>query len=230
MLLPVTFNGIGTSQAAFVWFFAQCRRAAPRRRSRLSVLFVALGIVGNLPGGILYAFGHSAAGRRSRAIMTRRGRRLARRLLKGARHRRLQPGRAASSFEIIVVLLLHVAAARRRVAAAGSPHHPAGLPAFQPIADPVRPAMRAVRSRARLHAEAGNVHVREHRVHEHLPDQPRRRARRGRLARGAGGDRARRFARDGMGRRAGGGAAAGAGPQERPQGAERGGLVLRHRA
>ena len=58
MLLPVTFNGIGTSQAAFVWFFAQAGvDAAPA--FALSVLFVALGVVGNLPGGILYAIGHT---------------------------------------------------------------------------------------------------------------------------------------------------------------------------
>src|SRR5207247_10726896 len=58
MLLPVTFNGIGTSQAAFVWFFSQA--GVPSATAfALSVLFVALGIVGNLPGGILYAFGHS---------------------------------------------------------------------------------------------------------------------------------------------------------------------------
>jgi uncharacterized protein (TIRG00374 family) len=56
MLLPVTFNGIGTSQAAFVWFFA--RIGVPAAASfALSVLFVALGIVGNLPGGLLYATG-----------------------------------------------------------------------------------------------------------------------------------------------------------------------------
>ena len=57
MLLPVTFNGIGTSQAAFVWFFAQAGVDAATAFA-LSVLFVALGIVGNLPGGILYASGH----------------------------------------------------------------------------------------------------------------------------------------------------------------------------
>jgi len=56
MLLPVTFNGIGTSQAAFVWFFARVGVAAATSFA-LSVLFVALGIVGNLPGGLLYAFG-----------------------------------------------------------------------------------------------------------------------------------------------------------------------------
>jgi hypothetical protein len=56
MLLPVTFNGIGTSQFAFVWFFARAGvESSPA--FALSVLFVALGIVGNLPGGLLYAFG-----------------------------------------------------------------------------------------------------------------------------------------------------------------------------
>ena len=56
MQLPVTFNGIGTSQAAFVWFFGRVGVAAGPAFA-LSVLFVALGIVGNLPGGLLYAFG-----------------------------------------------------------------------------------------------------------------------------------------------------------------------------
>jgi glycosyltransferase 2 family protein len=61
MLLPVTFNGIGTSQAAFVWSFAQAGvGAAPA--FALSVLFVALGIVGNLPGGFLYAVGQGEPG------------------------------------------------------------------------------------------------------------------------------------------------------------------------
>lgn len=54
MLLPITVNGIGTSQAAFVWLFA--RVGTPSAESfALSVLFVALGIVGNLPGAFLYA-------------------------------------------------------------------------------------------------------------------------------------------------------------------------------
>jgi glycosyltransferase 2 family protein len=56
MLLPVTFNGIGTSQAAFVWFFGKANVAAPAAFA-LSVLFIALGVVGNLPGGLLYALG-----------------------------------------------------------------------------------------------------------------------------------------------------------------------------
>jgi uncharacterized protein (TIRG00374 family) len=56
MLLPVTINGIGTSQAAFVWFFGRVGvEAAPA--FALSILFVALGIVGNLPGALLYALG-----------------------------------------------------------------------------------------------------------------------------------------------------------------------------
>jgi glycosyltransferase 2 family protein len=56
MLLPVTFNGIGTSQVAFVWFFGRAG-VADAPAFALSVLFVALGVVGNLPGGVLYAVG-----------------------------------------------------------------------------------------------------------------------------------------------------------------------------
>ena len=61
MLLPVSINGIGPSQAAFVWFFS--RVAVPDAQAfALSVLFVALGIVGNLPGGLLYALGPAKRG------------------------------------------------------------------------------------------------------------------------------------------------------------------------
>ena len=56
MLLPVTFNGVGTSQAAFVWSFGSVGVEAPAAFA-LSILFVALGIVGNLPGGLLYIRG-----------------------------------------------------------------------------------------------------------------------------------------------------------------------------
>jgi uncharacterized protein (TIRG00374 family) len=60
MLLPVSINGIGPSQVAFVWFFG--RAGIPDAQSfALSLLFVALGIVGNLPGGLLYAFGSGQA-------------------------------------------------------------------------------------------------------------------------------------------------------------------------
>ena len=54
MLLPVTILGLGTSQAAFVWLFGAA--GVPTAAAvALSILFVALGVVGNLPGGILYA-------------------------------------------------------------------------------------------------------------------------------------------------------------------------------
>jgi hypothetical protein len=62
MLLPVSINGIGTSQVAFVWFFDRVGVQAPEALA-LSVLFVALGIVGNLPGGLLYAVGPSPTDR-----------------------------------------------------------------------------------------------------------------------------------------------------------------------
>lgn len=53
MFLPITANGIGTSQAAFVWLFS--RVGTPSAEAfALSVLFVALGIVGNIPGAIFY--------------------------------------------------------------------------------------------------------------------------------------------------------------------------------
>jgi uncharacterized protein (TIRG00374 family) len=55
MLLPVTLSGIGTSQAAFVWFFARAG-VDPAAAFALSALFVALGIVGNLPGALIYVF------------------------------------------------------------------------------------------------------------------------------------------------------------------------------
>lgn len=58
MLLPITFNGIGTSQAAFYWAFGRVGVEYDAAFA-LSVLFVALGIVGNLPGGLLYAFGRT---------------------------------------------------------------------------------------------------------------------------------------------------------------------------
>jgi uncharacterized protein (TIRG00374 family) len=56
MLLPVTVNGLGTSQWAFVWLFARAGVGAAEAFA-LSVLFVALGVVGNLPGALLYLTG-----------------------------------------------------------------------------------------------------------------------------------------------------------------------------
>jgi glycosyltransferase 2 family protein len=54
MLLPITVNGIGTSQGAFVWLFGTAGVPAAAAFA-LSVLFLALGVVGNLPGALLYA-------------------------------------------------------------------------------------------------------------------------------------------------------------------------------
>src|SRR5262245_29805617 len=56
MLLPVSINGIGPSQVAFVFFFGRAG-VSDAQSFALSLLFVALGIVGNLPGGLIYAFG-----------------------------------------------------------------------------------------------------------------------------------------------------------------------------
>lgn len=55
MLLPISINGIGPSQAGFVWLFGLAGMPAAEAFA-LSVLFVALGVVGNLPGGLLYAW------------------------------------------------------------------------------------------------------------------------------------------------------------------------------
>lgn len=58
VLMPITINGIGTTQAGFVWLFARAGvGSAPA--FALSVLFLAIGLVGNLPGGVLYALGGS---------------------------------------------------------------------------------------------------------------------------------------------------------------------------
>jgi uncharacterized protein (TIRG00374 family) len=63
MFLPITANGIGTSQAMFVWLFSKV--GTPTAESfALSILFVALGIVGNIPGAVFYV------GRRSNKSLT----------------------------------------------------------------------------------------------------------------------------------------------------------------
>jgi hypothetical protein len=54
MLLPITVSGLGTSQVSFDYLFGQA--GVPSAQAvALSILFVALGIVGNLPGSVLYA-------------------------------------------------------------------------------------------------------------------------------------------------------------------------------
>ncbi|MEX1129956.1 MAG: lysylphosphatidylglycerol synthase transmembrane domain-containing protein [Vicinamibacterales bacterium] len=54
MMLPISVSGIGTSQAAFVWLFG-ASGVTEEGAFALSVLFLALGVVGNLPGALLYA-------------------------------------------------------------------------------------------------------------------------------------------------------------------------------
>jgi uncharacterized protein (TIRG00374 family) len=56
MQVPISVNGIGTAQAAFAWTFVPQGAPAPQVFA-LSVLFLALGIFGTLPGGLLYAAG-----------------------------------------------------------------------------------------------------------------------------------------------------------------------------
>jgi uncharacterized protein (TIRG00374 family) len=56
MQVPVTVSGLGTGQAAFLWTLGPAGVARPEALA-LSILFIALGIVGNRPGGLLYAFG-----------------------------------------------------------------------------------------------------------------------------------------------------------------------------
>jgi uncharacterized membrane protein YbhN (UPF0104 family) len=56
MQVPVSINGIGTTQVAFAWAFVPLGAPAPQVFA-VSVLFLALGIVGTLPGGVMYAAG-----------------------------------------------------------------------------------------------------------------------------------------------------------------------------
>jgi uncharacterized protein (TIRG00374 family) len=56
MLLPISIMGIGVSQGAFVWLFGTSGGTTATVFA-LSVLFVALGIVGNLPGALLFLAG-----------------------------------------------------------------------------------------------------------------------------------------------------------------------------
>jgi uncharacterized protein (TIRG00374 family) len=54
MQLPITVNGFGTTQWAFATLFVPAGMAEPETFA-VSVLFLALGVIGSLPGGILYA-------------------------------------------------------------------------------------------------------------------------------------------------------------------------------
>jgi uncharacterized protein (TIRG00374 family) len=63
MQIPITVNGLGTTQIAFDRLFVPAG-AAEAPVFALSILFLALGIIGSLPGGLLYAMapGRPAAG------------------------------------------------------------------------------------------------------------------------------------------------------------------------
>src|SRR5215204_4474870 len=64
ILLPLSISGLGTSQLAFVALFSRAGVNSADAFT-LSVLFLGLGVVGNLPGGILYAMQPSSpAGQR----------------------------------------------------------------------------------------------------------------------------------------------------------------------
>lgn len=58
MMLPITVSGIGTGNLAFVFLFAQAGVSAADAFA-LSVLFLLLGVVGTLPGGVLYVLPRS---------------------------------------------------------------------------------------------------------------------------------------------------------------------------
>ena len=61
ILLPISINGVGTGQVAFVALFARAGVSAAEAFT-LSVLYLALGAVGNLPGGALYALNPETRG------------------------------------------------------------------------------------------------------------------------------------------------------------------------
>jgi glycosyltransferase 2 family protein len=62
MLFPVTVSGLGTGQAAFLWTFGAAGVGRPESFA-LSILFIALAIVGNMPGALLYLTSDAAPDR-----------------------------------------------------------------------------------------------------------------------------------------------------------------------
>jgi uncharacterized membrane protein YbhN (UPF0104 family) len=60
MQVPITINGLGTTQVAFVTLFGRSGVAAAPATA-LSILFLVLGVIGSLPGGVFYAFSDAPA-------------------------------------------------------------------------------------------------------------------------------------------------------------------------
>ncbi len=54
MQVPITINGLGTTQVAFVTLLGAAGAGAAEAAA-LSILFLVLGVIGSLPGGVLYA-------------------------------------------------------------------------------------------------------------------------------------------------------------------------------
>lgn len=59
MQVPITINGLGTTQVAFVTLLG-ASGADTAHTTALSLLFLALGVIGSLPGGVIYAFADQA--------------------------------------------------------------------------------------------------------------------------------------------------------------------------
>lgn len=59
MQVPITINGLGTTQVAFVALLGAAGADAARATA-LSLLFLFLGVIGSLPGGVFYALGNQA--------------------------------------------------------------------------------------------------------------------------------------------------------------------------
>lgn len=57
MMLPLSVAGLGIGQWAFHWLFATVGNQPPAPVFALSVLFIALGVVGNLPGLFIFVTG-----------------------------------------------------------------------------------------------------------------------------------------------------------------------------
>lgn len=72
VLMPITINGIGTTQAGFVWLFGRAGVASAPAFA-LSVLFLAIAVVGNLPGGVLYLKGSDPFFLQSRSNTPKKG-------------------------------------------------------------------------------------------------------------------------------------------------------------